>query len=88
MKSFTDIFIRHPVLAAVVNLVIVLVGWRALTSLPVFAIGGIALSSLDAVLATGTDGVAVIAAVWKAADVSTAVRAFIARMPGPTPPPE
>ena len=35
MRSFTDIFIRHPVLAAVVNLVIVLVGWRALTSLPV-----------------------------------------------------
>src|SRR5687768_4263776 len=35
MKSFTDIFIKHPVLAAVVNLVIVLVGWRALTSLPV-----------------------------------------------------
>jgi multidrug efflux pump len=35
MRSFTDIFIRHPVLAAVVNLVIVLVGWRALTSLPI-----------------------------------------------------
>ena len=35
MKSFTDIFIRHPVLAVVVNLVLVLVGWRALTSLPV-----------------------------------------------------
>ncbi len=35
MRSFTDIFIRHPVLAAVVNLVIVLVGWRALTTLPV-----------------------------------------------------
>ena len=34
-SSFTDVFIRHPVLAAVVNLVIVLVGWRALTSLPV-----------------------------------------------------
>ncbi len=32
---FTDLFIRHPVLAVVVNLVIVLVGWRALTSLPV-----------------------------------------------------
>ena len=31
MRSFTDVFIRHPVLAAVVNLVIVLVGWRALT---------------------------------------------------------
>lgn len=35
MRSFTDIFIKHPVLATVVNLVIVLVGWRALTSLPV-----------------------------------------------------
>jgi multidrug efflux pump len=35
MRSFTDIFIKHPVLAAVVNLVIVIVGWRALTTLPV-----------------------------------------------------
>src|SRR5689334_21976160 len=35
MRSFTDIFIRHPVLAAVVNLVIVLVGARAVFSLPV-----------------------------------------------------
>ncbi len=35
MRSFTDIFIRHPVLAVVVNLVIVLVGWRALSGLPV-----------------------------------------------------
>ena len=34
MRSFTDIFIKHPVLAVVVNLVIVLAGWRALTSLP------------------------------------------------------
>src|SRR5688572_21139895 len=33
--SFTDIFIKHPVLAVVVNLVLVLVGWRALTTLPV-----------------------------------------------------
>ncbi len=35
MRSFTDIFIKHPVLAIVVNLVLVLVGWRALTSLPI-----------------------------------------------------
>jgi multidrug efflux pump len=35
MKAFTDIFIKHPVLAIVVNLVIVLVGVRALTKLPV-----------------------------------------------------
>src|ERR687891_2866283 len=35
MRSFTDIFIKHPVLAVVVNLVILLTGWRALTTLPV-----------------------------------------------------
>jgi multidrug efflux pump len=35
MRAFTSIFIRHPVLAVVVNLVVVLVGWRALASLPV-----------------------------------------------------
>ncbi|WP_367875160.1 efflux RND transporter permease subunit [Luteolibacter sp. Populi] len=35
MRKFTDIFIKHPVLAVVVNLVIVLVGWRAVGSLPV-----------------------------------------------------
>ncbi|HMN44922.1 MAG TPA: efflux RND transporter permease subunit [Povalibacter sp.] len=35
MRSFTDIFIRHPVLAVVVNLVLVLVGTRALLTLPV-----------------------------------------------------
>lgn len=35
MRAFTDLFIRHPVLAVVINLVIVLVGWRALSSLPV-----------------------------------------------------
>jgi multidrug efflux pump len=34
-KSYTDVFIKHPVLAIVVNLVIVLMGWRALTTLPV-----------------------------------------------------
>jgi multidrug efflux pump len=34
-SSFTDIFIKHPVLAIVVNLVIVLIGYRALQKLPV-----------------------------------------------------
>ena len=33
-SSFTDTFIKHPVLAVVVNLVIVLVGWRAISTLP------------------------------------------------------
>jgi multidrug efflux pump len=35
MRAFTDLFIKHPVLAIVVNLVIVLVGVRALSTLPV-----------------------------------------------------
>ena len=35
MRSFTDVFIKHPVLALVVNLVLVLVGLRALSALPV-----------------------------------------------------
>jgi hypothetical protein len=34
-RSFTDVFIKHPVLAVVVNLLIVLVGWRAIMTLPV-----------------------------------------------------
>ncbi|MCP9461716.1 MAG: efflux RND transporter permease subunit, partial [Nitrospira sp.] len=33
--SLTSLFITHPVLAIVVNLVILLVGWRALIALPV-----------------------------------------------------
>lgn len=35
MRSFTDIFIKKPVLAIVVNLIILAVGWRAIQSLPV-----------------------------------------------------
>lgn len=35
MRALTDVFIRRPVLAIVVNLVILAVGWRAISSLPV-----------------------------------------------------
>ncbi len=35
MRSITDVFIKHPVLAVVVNLVLVLVGWRAISALPI-----------------------------------------------------
>jgi multidrug efflux pump len=35
MRAVTDIFIRRPVVAVVVNLIIVLAGWRALQTLPV-----------------------------------------------------
>src|SRR5687767_14502470 len=45
-RSFTDIFIKHPVLAAVVNIVIVLVGWRALTTLTVQQLPQIESSSV------------------------------------------
>jgi multidrug efflux pump len=34
-RAITDLFIRHPVLALVVNLALVLMGWRALSSLPI-----------------------------------------------------
>ncbi len=35
MRSITDIFIRKPVLALVINMIILAVGWRAIDSLPV-----------------------------------------------------
>lgn len=35
MRSITDIFIRKPVLALVINLIILAIGWRAIDSLPV-----------------------------------------------------
>jgi multidrug efflux pump len=35
MRSITDVFIKHPVLATVLNLALVLIGWRAMTVLPV-----------------------------------------------------
>jgi len=35
MRAFTDIFIKRPVLAVVINLMIALVGWQALTTLPI-----------------------------------------------------
>lgn len=35
MKSFTDIFIRKPVLAVVINLIILAAGWRSIGGLPV-----------------------------------------------------
>ena len=35
MRSITDIFIRHPVLAIVVNIAIVLIGLRAMVLLPI-----------------------------------------------------
>ncbi|HXF93450.1 MAG TPA: thiamine phosphate synthase [Nitrospiraceae bacterium] len=54
---------------------------RPLTDLPVFAIGGITIESVDAIMRAGADGVAVISAVLAASDIGQAVRTFIARLP-------
>ena len=57
---------------------------RRLTSLPVFAIGGIQVDQAGEVMRAGSNGVAVISAILKAPDISHAVKAFLAQMPGPT----
>ena len=59
---------------------------RRLTSLPVFAIGGIQIEQAGEVMRAGANGVAVISAILKAPDISHAVKAFLAQMPGPTAP--
>ena len=52
---------------------------RSLTSLPVFAIGGIQIDQVGEVMRAGADGVAVISAILKAPDISHAVNAFLAQ---------
>jgi thiamine-phosphate pyrophosphorylase len=59
---------------------------RSLTSLPVFAIGGIQIDQAGEVMRAGANGVAIISAILKAPDISLAVKAFLAKMPGLTSP--
>ena len=59
---------------------------RSLTSLPVFAIGGIQIDQVGEVMRAGANGVAVISAILKAPDISHAVNAFLAQMPKPASP--
>ena len=59
---------------------------RSFTALPVFAIGGIQIEQVQAVLHAGADGVAVISAILKATDIREAVRSFLALMPPPASP--
>lgn len=59
---------------------------RSLTSLPIFAIGGIRPEHVSAVMRTGANGIAVISAVLTAPDVTQAVRDLIARMNAAHPP--
>jgi thiamine-phosphate pyrophosphorylase len=63
--------------------VVGLEGLRAitgLTPLPVFAIGGIQIDQVGAVMLAGAKGVAVISAILKAPDISHTVKAFLAQM--------
>jgi thiamine-phosphate pyrophosphorylase len=53
---------------------------RSITSLPIFAIGGIQLKQVQAVMQAGADGIAVISAVLAAADVKTAVEELLAQI--------
>ncbi|HJT19812.1 MAG TPA: thiamine phosphate synthase [Nitrospira sp.] len=53
---------------------------RSLTSLPIFAIGGIQYERIGDVMQAGADGVAVISAVLKAPEVHKAVAQLIAQM--------
>ncbi|MCE9535269.1 MAG: thiamine phosphate synthase, partial [Nitrospirae bacterium] len=59
---------------------------RSFTALPVFAIGGIQIEQVQAVMQAGADGVAVISAILKATDIREAVRSFLDRMPSPASP--
>lgn len=56
---------------------------RALTSLPVFAIGGITVENVREVMTAGANGVAVISDILKAPDLQQAVSQFLAQMPAP-----
>jgi thiamine-phosphate pyrophosphorylase len=54
----------------------------SITSLPIFAIGGIQVDQAEEVMRAGASGVAVISAILKASDISDAVKRFLAQMPG------
>jgi thiamine-phosphate pyrophosphorylase len=59
---------------------------RALTALPIFAIGGITVESVEEVIRAGADGVAVISAILKAPDIQRAVNDFVSRISAPAAP--
>lgn len=54
---------------------------RPITSLPIFAIGGITIENVADVMKAGADGVAVISSIVSAPDVRQAVRDFIRLTP-------
>lgn len=59
---------------------------RRLTSVPVFAIGGIAPDHVQSIIEAGANGVAVISAIAHASDVPAVTRAFVSQFRSPGPP--
>ncbi len=59
---------------------------RRLTSLPVFAIGGIAIDHVRSIIEAGADGVAIISAIAQANDVPAVTRSFVSQFRSPNPP--
>lgn len=59
---------------------------RSLTPLPIFAIGGITMNQVEAVMRAGANGVAVISAILKAPDISRTVSDFVSRIATPASP--
>lgn len=53
---------------------------RSLTTLPIFAIGGITFDTVGQVKQAGADGVAVISAIYTAPDITRAIRDFMTRL--------
>ena len=53
---------------------------RKLTSLPMFAIGGITVATVEGLIQAGADGIAVMSAIWAAPDIATAVHGFIEKV--------
>jgi thiamine-phosphate pyrophosphorylase len=54
---------------------------RALTTLPMFAIGGIAVENVEEIARAGANGIAVISAILQAPDCGRAVSDLLARLP-------
>jgi len=54
---------------------------RPLTSLPIFAIGGLTVDHVGDLVKAGANGLAVISAVLKAPDIRLAVSGFVCRLP-------
>ena len=59
-------------------------GIRSLTRLPVFVIGGITLDSLEEIVDSGANGVAVASAVLNSSQIEQTMRDFVSHFPAPS----